>query len=140
MWYKFTAPTSADVSIEVKGNSLLPFSTDYFLPDLTIWEVDNGTFAAPGTEIGTCAAPTALEWAKLLYNDSKSIPNSLANGLYPTIEMTPLCLKPNYTYYVQVDGVNGIGLDGFFDIRIKNNQTGYTGPVNNEALLQPLCL
>jgi hypothetical protein len=131
VWYKFVAPTSADISIEVKGNSWVPFSADYFLPDVTIWEVDNGTFAAPGTTIGTCASPTAVEWAKLLYNDAASIPNSLANGLNPTVELTPLCLKPGYTYYVQVDGVNGIGLDGNFDIRIKDN--GVALPANNEA-------
>jgi hypothetical protein len=126
VWYKFVAPTSADVSIEVKGNSAIPFTQYYFLPDVTIWEVNDGTSTIPG-----CPTPSAANWNKLDYNDYQGIPNSLANGFFPTVVLTPLCLKPGYTYYVQVDGINGIGLDGFFDIRIKNNQPSYTGPSNN---------
>lgn len=133
VWYKFVAPTSADVSIEVKGNSFVPFTQNYFLPDVTIWEVNDGTFVSPSTTIAGCATPSAAQWNKLEYNDYQVIPNSLANGLYPTVVLTPLCLKPNYTYYVQVDGVAGIGLDGYFSIQIKNNQSSYTGPGNNEA-------
>jgi hypothetical protein len=125
VWYKFTTPTSADVSIEVKGNSWVPFSTNYFLPDITIWEVNDGT-----NTVGACGS---VNWTKLDYNDSKYIPNSLANGVYPTVVLTPLCLKPNYTYFIQVDGTDGIGLDGYFDIRIKNNQPSYVGPSNNEC-------
>ena len=133
VWYKFVAPSSADVSITVKGNSLIPFTTNYFLPDVTIWELNDGIFASPATTIAGCAAPTAAQWNKLEYNDYQGIPNSLASGLYPTVVLTPLCLKPNYTYYVQVDGSAGVGLDGYFDITIKNNQVPYTQPVNNEA-------
>lgn len=135
VWYKFVAPASADVSIEVKGNSAIPFTQNYFLPDVTIWELNDGTFASPETTIssGCPTAPPLAQWNKLVYTDAQSIPNSLANGFYPTVELTPLCLKPGYTYYVQVDGVAGIGLDGYFDIRIKNNQATYTGPSNNEA-------
>ena len=135
VWYKFLCPTSADVSIEVKGLSFVPFTTNYFLPDITVWELNDGTFASPASTIySSCpTAPPLAQWNKLEYNDSQYIPNSLANGLYPTVELTPLCLKPGYTYYVQVDGVAGIGLDGYFDIRIKNNQAAYSGPANNEA-------
>jgi len=142
VWYKFVAPTSADVSIEVKGNSFVPFTTNYFLPDVTLWELNDGTYASPATTIAGCSTPSAAQWNKLEYNDYQGIPNSLANGLYPTVTLTPLCLKPGYTYYVQVDGSAGVGLDGYFDIRIKNNQTGYTGPTNNEcgasAILVPV--
>lgn len=125
VWYKFVAPTSADVSIEVKGNSWVPFTQNYFLPDVTLWEVNDGT-----NTVGACGS---VNWNKLDNNWHQDIPNSLANGVYPTVVLTPLCLKPGYTYYVQVDGINGIGLDGYFDIRIKDNQPAYTGPANNEC-------
>lgn len=124
VWYKFTAPTSADVTVQVKGNSWVPFSSNYFLPDVTIWEVTDGS----NTVGGTCASPN---WNKLAYNWNQFIPNTLDNGVYPTVNLTPLCLKPGYTYYVQVDGVSGIGLDGYSDILIKDNQPAYTGPSNN---------
>lgn len=134
VWYKFVAPTSADVTIEVAGNSFIPFTSDYFLPDVTIWWLNDGTYASPASTIacgGTPAAPS--NWSVLEYEDDQFIPNSLANGIYPTVELTPLCLKPGYTYYVQVDGVAGIGLDGDFSINIRDNQPAYSGPSNNEA-------
>ncbi|MEZ5002459.1 MAG: T9SS type A sorting domain-containing protein [Chitinophagales bacterium] len=133
VWYKFVAPTSADVSIEVVGNSWIPFTTDYFLPDVTIWELNAGTYASPATAIAGCPNPALGNWNTLEYNDYQVIPNSLANGVYPTVVLTPLCLKPGYTYYVQVDGVAGIGLDGYFEINIRDNQLPYSGPSNNEV-------
>ncbi|MCB9034144.1 MAG: T9SS type A sorting domain-containing protein [Chitinophagales bacterium] len=133
VWYKFVAPASADVSVEVAGNSWVPFTTNYFLPDVTIWELSDDTYASIDNTIAGCPNPSAANWSKLQYNDYQVIPNSLANGLYPTVVLTPLCLKPGYTYYVQVDGVAGIGLDGYFEINIKDNQTPYTAPTNNEA-------
>lgn len=126
VWYKYTCPASADITVQVVGNSFIPFTTNYFLPDVNIWEVNDGTTSVGGT----CVAPT---WTKLSDNWHQDIPNSLANGIYPTVNLTPLCLKPGYTYYVQVDGVAGIGIDGYFDIKIKDNQTGYVGPTNNEC-------
>lgn len=133
VWYKFVAPTSADVSIEVKGNSWFPFTQDYFLPDITIWELSDNTYASFDNTIAGCTTPTASNWNQLEFNDYQGIPNSLANGVYPTVVLTPQCLKPGYTYYVQVDGTAGIGLDGYFSIQIKNNQPSYSGPTNNEA-------
>lgn len=126
VWYKFVCPSSADVTVQVVGNSFIPFTTDYFLPDVTIWEVNDGTSAVGGT----CSIPT---WSKLSDSWHQDIPNSLANGIYPTVNLTPLCLKPGYTYYVQVDGVAGIGIDGYFDVKIKDNQPAYVGPSNNEC-------
>ena len=133
VWYKFTAPASADVSIEVKGNSWVPFSQNYFLPDITIWELSDNTYTSIDNTISGCPSPNATQWNQLEFNDYKGIPNSLANGVYPTVVLTPQCLKPGYTYYVQVDGTAGIGLDGYFSIQIKNNQLPYSGPSNNEA-------
>lgn len=133
VWYKFVAPTSADVSIEVKGNSWFPFTQNYFLPDITIWELSDNTYASIDNTIAGCATPSASNWNQLEFNDYQGIPNSLANGVYPTVVLTPQCLKPGYTYYVQVDGTAGIGLDGYFSIQIKNNQPSYSGPSNNEA-------
>ncbi|MFN8267542.1 MAG: T9SS type A sorting domain-containing protein [Chitinophagales bacterium] len=133
VWYKFTAPASADVSIEVKGNSWVPFSQNYFLPDITIWELSDNTYASIDNTIAGCNTPTASNWNQLEFNDYKGIPNSLANGVYPTVVLTPQCLKPGYTYYVQVDGTAGIGIDGYFSIQIKDNQLPYSAPGNNEA-------
>ena len=133
VWYKFVAPTSADVSIEVKGNSWFPFTQNYFLPDITIWELSDNSYASFDNTIAGCTTPTASNWNQLEFNDYQGIPNSLANGVYPTVVLTPQCLKPGYTYYVQVDGTAGIGLDGDFSIQIKNNQLSYSSPSNNEA-------
>lgn len=133
VWYKFVAPTSADVSIEVKGNSWVPFTQNYFLPDVTLWELSDNTYTSIDNTIAGCNTPSASNWNQLEFNDYQGIPNSLANGVYPTVTLTPLCLKPGYTYYVQVDGTAGIGLDGNFSIQIKNNQSSYSGPGNNEA-------
>jgi hypothetical protein len=133
VWYKFTAPTSADVSIEVKGNSWVPFSQNYFLPDVTIWELSDNTYASIDNTIAGCSSPSSTQWNQLEFNDYKGIPNSLANGVYPTVVLTPQCLKPGYTYYVQVDGTAGIGIDGYFSIQIKDNQLPYSAPGNNEA-------
>ncbi|MCB0507625.1 MAG: T9SS type A sorting domain-containing protein [Bacteroidetes bacterium] len=133
VWYKFVAPTSADVSIEVKGNSWVPFTENYFLPDITIWELSDNTYASIDDTIAGCPTPSAANWNQLEFNDYQGIPNSLANGVYPTVVLTPQCLKPGYTYYVQVDGTAGIGLDGYFSIQIKNNQPSYSSPTNNEA-------
>lgn len=127
VWYKFTCPTSADVTVQVKGNSLNPFSSSYFLPDITIWELNDATSSISG-----CPSTPAFA-TKLTDNWHQDIPNSLANGLYPTVNLTPLCLKPGYTYYVQVDGISGIGVEGDFDITIKDNQPSYAGPTNNEC-------
>jgi hypothetical protein len=121
-WYKFVAPASTDVSIEVAGLSLNPFSSGFFLPEVTVWEVIDGTANSP------CVAG-ATYTTKLAEIDYQVIPNT---SIAPTVTLTPLCLRPGYTYYVQVDGVNGIGIDGAFDIRIKNNQPSYVAPANDE--------
>ena len=121
-WYKFDAPASTDVSIEVAGLSLNPFSSGFFLPEVTVWEVIDGTANSP------CVAGTTYT-TKLAEIDYQVIPNT---SIAPTVTLTPLCLRPGYTYYVQVDGVNGIGIDGAFDIKIKNNQPAYVAPSNDE--------
>jgi hypothetical protein len=121
-WYKFDAPASTDVSIEVAGLSLNPFSSGFFLPEVTVWEVIDGTANSP------CVAGTTYT-TKLAEIDYQVIPNT---SIAPTVTLTPLCLRPGYTYYVQVDGVNGIGIDGAFNIRIKNNQPSYVAPANDE--------
>ena len=110
VWYSFVAPTSADVTINVDGNNcFLPFGGGID-PEIHLFSSSDNTCSGTLTEI-----------------DNSYIP---LNCLLLDEEITPLCLHPGDTYFLQVDG-SDLFLDGDFTLTIVDNQPAYTGPTNN---------
>jgi Secretion system C-terminal sorting domain len=107
VWYRFTTSGTPGTF-----NVLISGVTGGLQTDLHVYRAD----APP-----SCAFVDITEYDNLV----AALPNNSLN-------MTLDCLEPNTTYYIQLDGVDVIGDDGNFNIRVTDNGTPHLFPPNDD--------
>ena len=111
VWYKFVAPTSGRVNIDINNASPL-----LFIPEWKLYDYDAGCVAGGIDASGSFA--------------------ELQSGIWPLESQDYECLFPGRTYYIQVDGVKAplAPTEGTFDIVVTDLHPNYTTtiePANN---------
>lgn len=99
VWFKFVAPASGSVSVDVKTIDF-PFVNQSFDPQVAVFG-------------GTCDDITLLQL--LSANDNSTLSPGNDNNSFQIVS----CLTPGTEYFILVDGFEGLGEQGYFSIAIE---------------------
>lgn len=99
VWFKFVAPASGSVSVDVKTIDF-PFINQSFDPQVAVFG-------------GACDDITLLQL--LSANDNSVLSPGNDNNSYQIVS----CLTPGTEYFIMVDGFDGLGEQGYFSIAIQ---------------------
>jgi hypothetical protein len=99
VWFKFVAPASGSVSVDVKTIDF-PFVNQSFDPQVAVFG-------------GACDDITLLQL--LSANDNSILSPGNDNNSYQIVS----CLTPGTEYFIMVDGFEGLGEQGYFSVAIE---------------------